>query len=142
MQLKQHILEILKRSDFGSLGTVNSDGKPWIRYMGFSVSDDLTIHTPTYLNTRKVKEIKQNPEVHLLCGFAVTDASESSNYCQIQGIAKIITDAVEKKKLWLPHFASYFTQGPDDPNFGMITITPYRIELVGSTKVEVWEATQ
>ena len=34
MQLKQQILEILKRSNFGNLGTINRDGKPWVLHMG------------------------------------------------------------------------------------------------------------
>ena len=140
MPLKQQILEVLKKSGFGSLGTSNENSKPWVRYMGFTVSNDLVIQTPTYLNTRKVKEIKKNPEVHFLCGCTTTDTSTASRYCQIQGIAHIVTDNAEKKKYWLPHFATYFTKGPEDSNFGIIIITPYRIEYIHSTAVDVWEA--
>jgi general stress protein 26 len=140
MTLKQKILKVFKDEIFGSLGTINSDGKPWVRYMGFTASDDLTIQTPTYLNTRKIKEIKANPDVHFLCGCTSVDPSNASCYCQVQGIAHIETDNAEKKKYWLPHFESYFVNGPEDPNFGIIIIKPYRIECVDGTTIDIWEA--
>ena len=60
----------------------------------------------------------------------------------VQGvILTLVTEAVEKQAFWSPMLEPIF-KGPDDPDYGIIVVTPYRIELVnaGEMKPEVWEA--
>lgn len=59
----------------------------------------------------------KNPEVHLTTGVKSIETAES--YLQIQGVFS----------------------GPDDPNYCVCRITPYRIEYhkMGPVPAEVWE---
>jgi general stress protein 26 len=71
----------------------------------------------------------------------VTVIEEAESYVQIQGKAEIFTDDKTRKKAWHPHLAGIFT-GPDDPNYSVLKISPYRIELqkAAPEPPEVWEA--
>ena len=93
----------------------------------------------TFVNSRKVGQIKKNPEIHLTTG--VTGMETADSYLQIQGRGEILTDAEAKKAAWLDYLKGIFT-GPDDPNYCVCKITPYRIEYqtTGMTPPEVWEA--
>jgi general stress protein 26 len=64
----------------------------------------------------------------------------AESYLQIQGRAEIITDEETKKAVWNAHLENIFS-GPDDPNYCVCKITPYRIEYQGMGMVppEVWE---
>jgi len=86
-----------------------------------------------------VAQIAANPEVHLTLG--VTDPGAMLPYLQIEGRARFSTEASDRHGFWSEMLAAYFT-GPDDPNYGVIIVTPYRIELVtpGSHAPEVWTA--
>ncbi|MBI3039939.1 pyridoxamine 5'-phosphate oxidase family protein, partial [bacterium] len=90
----------------------------------------------THLDSRKVKHIKKNPEVHLTLG--VDSMDEMGNYLQIQGKAKVSTDAKLKKEKWTDDLKNYF-KGNEDPNYAIVKVEPYRIEYVTMEKTEVWE---
>ncbi|MBL7203387.1 MAG: pyridoxamine 5'-phosphate oxidase family protein [Desulfobacteraceae bacterium] len=100
--------------------------------------ENLTIWMATFVNSRKVAQIRKNPEVHLTTG--VTDMETAESYLQIQGRAEILTDEKTKKAVWNDHLENIFS-GPDDPNYCVCKITPYRIEYQGMGMVppEVWE---
>ena len=92
-----------------------------------------------FINSRKVAQIKKNPEVHLTTG--VNDPETAESYIQIQGLVEILTDEKTKKAVWFDHLAHIFS-GPDDPNYCVCKITPYRIEYqgMGMQPPEVWES--
>lgn len=119
------------------MATVTGDGKPWVRYVFIAGSEDMTIRIATYANSRKAGQISINPEVHLTCG--VSDPADMRPYLQIQGRAEFSTDVAERHGFWKDSLKSYF-KGPDDPNYGIIVIRPYRIELCspGAESPEVW----
>ncbi|MBU8920515.1 MAG: pyridoxamine 5'-phosphate oxidase family protein [Bacteroidales bacterium] len=79
-----------------------------------------------------------NTEVHLNCG--VHDPEKWENYIQIQEKAEILTDPAEKEAFWNDQLVNIF-KGPDDPNYAIVKVTPYRIEVnsMGSLEPEVWE---
>jgi general stress protein 26 len=97
----------------------------------------MTIRFATFMNSRKVTQIRNNSEVHLTCG-AVAPA-DMKPYLQIQGRAECCSDVAERNGFWKESLKSYF-QGPDDPNYGVVVVTPYRIELCspGSLEPYVW----
>lgn len=138
--LKQRIFDIIKDRQLAVLATVTEDGKPWARYVTPIATEDLTLRFATCVNARKVAQIQKNPEVHLTCGMA--DPMTSKNYLQIQGRAELTTDKAEREAVWFDHLKNIFQGGTDDPNYGVIIIEPYRIELcsTGNFSVEVWEA--
>lgn len=136
--LKQKIMAKLSGPTLCALGTLTEDGKPWVRYVTPFADETLTLWMATFIHSRKVGQIKKNPEVHLTTGVASMETAES--YLQIQGKAEILTDQTTKKAVWNDPLMRIFT-GPDDPNYAVCKITPYRIEYqgMGMVPAEVWE---
>ena len=138
-ELKERIYAILREPQLAGLATITEDGKPWVRYVMTLASEDLTIRCATFVKARKVRQIEKNPEVHLTCG--VTNPAEMVPYLQIQGRAQLNTSAEARHGFWTDMLAQIF-DGPDDPKYGVLEMTPYRIEFcsVGSHEPEVWTA--
>ena len=138
-ELKTRIHDILGKPQLAGLATVAEDGKPWVRYVMTVASENLTIRCATFVAARKVKQITENPEVHLTCG--ITDPREMGPYLQVQGRATLNTSQEARHGFWSDMLAPIFS-GPDDPNYGVIEIAPYCIEYVtpGSREPQVWTA--
>lgn len=138
--LEQSILRTLPRGQpfLASFATITEDGKPWVRDVTAVASEDLSLRLCTSINSRKVAQIRRNPEVHLLCG--VTDPANVEAYLQIQGRADVSTSKAEREALWREGLRNYFS-GPDDPDYAIVIVKPYRIELytAASLEPEVWE---
>lgn len=137
--VQQRIIGIISQQQLACLATITSDGKPWVRYVVCEGREDRTIRFATFVGSRKVVQIRNNPEVHLTCG--VTSPADMKPYLQIQGRAECMTDAAERYGFWKESLQGYF-HGPDDPNYGVVVVTPYRIELCspGSIQPEIWSA--
>ena len=137
--LKERIYAILSQPQLSGLATITEDGKPWVRYVMTLASEDMMIRCATFVTARKVKQIEKNPEVHLTCG--VTDPTQMLPYLQIQSRAELNKGAKARHDFWTDMLSQIF-DGPDDPNYGVLEITPYRIELYtpGSYKPEIWTA--
>jgi len=138
MDLKEKILKVIRKSEIACLATVTEDNKPWVRYISVTVSDDMTLRFSTFFNSRKVKQIKKNPEVHLTCG--ITNPKKWGDYLQIQAIATVTKKKLERETFWNKELAQFF-DGPDDPNYAVVVIKPYRIEYwdIEKFEAEVWE---
>ena len=139
-ELKEKILSKFEGPTLCALATVTEDGKPWVRYVTPpGMDDDMTIWLATFTNSRKIRQITKNPEVHLTAGVASFETAES--YLQIQAKAEILTDTKTKEAVWFDHLQGVFS-GPDDPNYCVCKITPYRIEYhkMGPVPPEVWDA--
>ena len=137
--LRERITDVVKQLQLSCLATVTEEGKPWVRYVMTAAGDDLTVRCATFAAARKVKQIENHPEVHLTCG--VSDPTQMQPYLQIQAKARVTTDEAERHGFWNPSLGHIF-DGPDDPNFAVIIMTPYRIEYwsPGNFEPEVWEA--
>jgi len=137
--LKQRIFHIIQKPHLAALATMTEDDRPWVRYVTPRATEDLILRLATFVSARKVAHIKNNPYVHLTCG--VTDPMNAKNYLQIQGKAQFTTDKVDREMCWFDRLENIF-KGPDDPQYGVVIVKPYRIELWGmeSFEPEVWEA--
>ncbi len=124
--LKERVAAGLKPLQMASLATLTTTGQPWVRYVMVAGDDDLTLRCATLLSARKVEQIRENPEVHLTCG--VLNPAEMKPYFQIQARAEVVTDADEKTAFWNPSLEPIF-DGADDPDYSVVVIRPYRIEL-------------
>jgi len=135
--LQEKIYQMMQKPVLAGLASVTEDGKPWVRYVMVQAQEDLTIRLATFVGARKVEQVKNNPEVHLTCG--VNDPAVMTPYIQVQGRAEFTTDKQQRHEFWCEMLGNYF-QGPDDPNYGIIIIKPYRIEycVAGSPEPEVW----
>ena len=137
-EVKQKIFSKIKVPTLSVLSTITEQGKPWGRYVTPFADESLTLWMATFAQSRKVGQIKKNPEVHITTG--VTEIEGAESYMQIQGRAEILTDDETKKSVWFDHLANIFS-GPDDPNYCVCKITPYRIEhqTMGMADPEIWE---
>ena len=137
--LKANIYDVIKTPQLIPIATITEDGNPWVRYVVGFTGEDLSIRFVTSIQTRKIAHIKRNPEVHMTCG--AKDLESAENYVQIAGKAEVTTDEQERHRLWNDELKAYFS-GPDDPNYCVVIIKPYRIELMGMTEMipQVWEA--
>ena len=137
--IKEKIQAKLSEKQLIVLSTINEDGKPWVRYVMGVPGENLELRVATFAPSRKVAQIKANPEVHVVYGVTGLESTES--YLQIQGRAEVNEDPAEKQALWNDGLKAYF-KGPDDPNMVIVIIRPYRIELQSMTSMqpEIWEA--
>ena len=69
-ELKHRIVEILRQPQLAALATVFGEGKPWVCYVVCLGQEDMTIRFATFASSRKVAQIKNNPEIHLTCGVS------------------------------------------------------------------------
>ena len=137
--LKEKIRAMMDEPVLANLATITEDGKPWVRYVTVRADEDLNIWAATFVNSRKAAQIAKNPEVHLSTGYTAMETTES--YIQVQGRAEVSTDETLKKEKWIPELENIFS-GPDDPNYAVIKIAPYRVEIqpMGPMPPEIWEA--
>lgn len=127
-ELKRRILELITNYPVGSLATIK-DGKPWVRYMVVQPQADLTLFTTSFAPSRKVEQIRKNPNVHL--AFGADPRDYALPYVNIVGTAEILTDSATKLKCWKEEYKQYY-KGPDDPNYVVIRIVPSLIEYMGA----------
>lgn len=137
--LKQRIFDIAKELQLINFATITKDGKPWVRYVVGKADSDLAFRFCTHLETRKIGQIKNNPNVHISLGVA--DLETAKHWLQVEGTAEILTGKDDRHSFWFDELKNYFT-GPDDPNYCIVIIKPSRIELgtMGNTEPEIWEA--
>jgi general stress protein 26 len=136
--LEKRIWTILSRPQTAALATISESGAPWVRYVTTKSDPDFTMRFCTSRASRKVRQIENNPEVHLTCGNLQPPAD--SAFLQIAGRAEILADTGTKAAHWQDEWRRYF-KGPDDPDYVMVFIHPYRIEYSGpgSNEPEVWK---
>jgi len=110
-----------------ALATIK-DKKPWVRFV-VSYNDDLNLYISTYASSRKVKQIKKNPNVHVTMGASLENLK--APYVQIAGCASIRNDAMIRRKCWHNYMKEYYS-GPDDPAYVVIEVKPQLIEYMDS----------
>jgi len=136
--LEERIWKVLSSKQTAALATVTAAGAPWVRYVSVESDPDFTLRFCTSRASHKVRHIEGNPEVHLTCGNL--QPPDDSAYLQVAGRAEIRGDAATKLKYWQEGWKAYF-QGPEDPDYVMVFVRPYRIEYTGpgSFEPEIWE---
>ena len=85
-------------------GEVEFDGDVWF----FSAAD-----------SRKVREIKTNPTVHL----AYADL-EDWRFVSMTGRARIVRDVAKKTELWMDDLGQWFDAGPESDAIVLIKVSP------------------
>lgn len=124
--LKGKINEVLERSQMVSLATIK-DGKPWARYMMLHYKGNFELYTTTFVNSRKVEQIKKDNHVHVTAGGDPNNLMAA--YVNIEATAEVRTDAETKEKCWEKMMEPYYS-GPDDPNYAVIKLSPQTIEYM------------
>jgi general stress protein 26 len=123
--LKSQVMKIISDHKIGVLSTVENN-KPHSRYMTF-YHEDLTLFTPTKMDTEKTEEIKKNPYVSVLLGYE--EKGQSDAYVEVFGSSSINESQDLKMKYWDEAFNQWF-QGPEDPNYVLLQIQPETVRLL------------
>lgn len=115
------------------LVSVDEKGRPHAREMDpFAPDDDMVIWFATNPDTRKVKQIRNNPEVAVFYYDTKT-----MSYVSINGKAELVNDAAEKEKHWKSYWKQYY---PDrDKDMILIKVVPYRMELISYRYKIFWK---
>ena len=138
--IKKKVIEMLRIPQLSSLATITLEGLPWTRYVMIQADDNFDIRSAVCLDSRKIKQIEKNPEVHITFGINDPQKDMAKPYVQIQGRARITTDQAEKDAYWFEMLSMVF-KGPDDPNYSVMIVEPYRVEFnnPGEMVPVVWE---
>jgi general stress protein 26 len=136
--LKERIFDMGKELQLINFATLTLEGRPWVRYVVGKADKDLVFRFCTHKETRKVAQIRKNPQVHLSLGAATLETAD--HWLQVEGTAEISTEKAERESFWFDGLKNYFS-GPDDPNYCIIIIRPSSIEYgtMGAMEPEVWK---
>ncbi|NOZ25854.1 MAG: pyridoxamine 5'-phosphate oxidase family protein [Nitrospirae bacterium] len=136
--LKQKIFEAARDLQLINFATVTEDGKPWVRYVMGKADGDLVFRFCTHLESRKVAQVRKNPNVHISLGASSLETAR--NWLQVEGTAEISTDKAEREAFWFDDLKNYFS-GPDDPAYCIVIVRASRIEFgtMGVRFPEVWQ---
>jgi general stress protein 26 len=55
---------------------------------------------------------------------------QSQGYATLYGTAEVITNIKLKRQYWRAYWSDIFPGGPDNPDYILIKVTPYKIELM------------
>ncbi len=139
--VKQLVLKVLGEPSVCALATVTPEGYPWVRYVVAAADQEMNLWFATGASTRKVAQMKNNPNVHLTGGATTLD--ETKAWVQVEATAEVKTDPETKQGFWQDELAKYF-QGPDDPEYVVVKLTPSRIEYsamdMEDMTPQVWQA--
>jgi len=117
-------MEIIKETHFCALVTIDSAGQPQIRTMNpFPMKDQIDIWFATSRSSRKVREIRRNPNV---CVYWA-DHVNAKGYVNITGTAEVIDD----KELLVRMKRDYWEGMPNWKDiFVLIKIVPRTVEVI------------
>ncbi|MBU8878993.1 pyridoxamine 5'-phosphate oxidase family protein [Bacillus sp. FJAT-29790] len=125
--LKKQVMKIISDHRMGVLSTVENN-KPHSRYMTF-YNEDLTLYSPTKMDTEKIVEIEKNPFVSVLLGYE--EKGQSDTYVEISGTSTINKSQDLKVKFWDESFNKWF-DGPEDPNYVFLQIQPETVRILNN----------
>jgi len=134
MSLKEDILKVTGGEHVAAVATVQKS-LPAVRFMALTGLGDLSLVGATMKGTRKVEQIKKNPEVALSIW---SGKSYADPYVTILGTARIHDDLETKKKFWDAKLEQYF-KTPDNPEYVVIKFTPRMIEYYHDMTMDVLE---
>ncbi len=119
--------DMMTETGLCALITYDSTSKTNVRTMQpFPPEEDLTVWFGTNALSRKVQDIKHNPEVVLY--YASADASGS---VVLYGNAQLVNDKELKQKYWIESWEDFYEK--DRSNYLLIKVVPESMEIL-STK--------
>jgi PPOX class probable F420-dependent enzyme len=118
--------EVIEKARYCAFVTIGDDGAPQARVVDpFAPEDEMTIWIATNPVTRKVAQIRKNPQVSLL----YFDRA-SFSYVSVLGKAEVIDDPAEKAKRWKEDWAAFYKDKNRGPDYLLIRVRPRRLEVI------------
>lgn len=120
--LPPHELQLLKNKikdiRFALLTTQEPDGDFHTRPMyTHDIDPEGTVWFFTYDDSRKVREIRRNPQV----GISYADHNEQT-YVTVGGTAQVVKDPAKTDELWIDGLKAWFPEGKDSPRLALLRI--------------------
>ncbi len=120
--------EIMDAAGTCALITLDEEHIPMVRTMDpFPPAEDLTVWFGTNSESRKVQQIKNNPNVTLY--YLDSDAS---GYVVIHGTAQLVDDPEEKQKRWKDSWEAFYPNNRED--YLLIRVSPEWMEILSTTR--------
>jgi len=118
-------IEIMTSSHYCGLITLDQSGQAHIRTMEpFTPEENMVIWLGTNSNSRKIKEIRNNPNVTLYYAD-----NEVGGYVVIDGTARLVEDPKDKTRYWREEWETIFP-GWKDNFYTLIEVTPVTLEIL------------
>ncbi len=115
--------QIIKRAYFATFITHGKNGELHPRIMEpFPPDSTFVVWLGTNRLSRKVKEIRQNPQATLFYFD-----SQSPGYVALYGFAEIVENGPAYEKYWRKAWEAFY---PAKKNYLLIRFTPYRLEMI------------
>ena len=139
---EQKIVSIMRDNYlYASLATCDGD-QPRVRIVSPVVEDDMSIWVTTRSTSRKVEQLRENPNICL----AFVEPPEGDKSVTVIGETQIVPDPDKRRRVWkLAPFDLYehFPGGPDSDDFCLLKIGVKRIEWreVGTGALKTYEPT-
>ena len=113
--------------------TVDENGKPQARIMSpFPPEENMVIWLGTNPRSRKVKQIKNNPNV-----MVFYYDTKGLSYVSVAGQARIVNDPEKRAHYWKEGWTRYY---PDPENdYTLIEVTPERLEICSFKYKLFWD---
>ena len=116
--------EIILASGKCALITLDERGLPQVRTMDpFEPESDFTIWLATNPKSRKVNQIRNNPNVTLF----YADKNDNG-YVSIYGTAELVNDQKEKNKRWKEEWKGFYPNREEA--YLLIKVIPFRMEFI------------
>jgi len=114
--------------------TVDENGKPQARTMSvFPPEEDMVIWLGTSTDSRKVKQIKNNPNV-----MVFYYDTKGHSYVSVAGQARLVNDPDKKAHYWKKSWTRYY---PDpEKDYILIKVTPDRMEICSYKHKLFWDS--
>jgi general stress protein 26 len=116
--------EIMISAGMCALITLDETGSPQVHTMDpFAPEKDFTVWLATNPKSRKVNQIRNNPDVTLY--YADKD---NQGYVTIHGTAELVNEQQEKDKRWKEEWKNYYSNRTDQ--YLLIKVTPEYLEVI------------
>lgn len=142
-ELWRKIHEVAQKATWAYLATVVGD-QPKVRVVHPAFEGE-KLWIATGRESAKGKQLAKNPKVELFY-----QVSNEFIHLTVTGAARFVDDLAEKKRIWHGKvfdydLAQFWPAGPEAKEFGLLLVTPSRIELTSlgemtqGTKPQVWK---
>lgn len=115
---------VLATVSYGFLTTVGQNGPSVRMVQHLSVDEDLRVVFGTGRHTRKAGELRADATAV----YAVADLATGAAAC-VYGSGTIDDNLGRRRAAWVPELAPFFPNGPEGPEFVLVTFTPDRVEV-------------
>ena len=124
---------LMRELDFCMMTTNSADG---MRARPMSNNGEVEFDGDVWFfsraESRKIKDIQSDPQVHL--AYADT---ENFVFVSMTGDAQIVRDDRKKKELWQKELERWFEDGPESDDVVLIKVTPWKVAYWGDDEGEI-----